>query len=185
MAGQDIESGPREPTWHIKVRGGSESLFKKCPTCGQRHAEPSYSVIRVKDEQYKEWQEMRNKGVEYGAGFVLAFIAAVAVFLLTVYLGTRVVKPVAFEWGFELLFLSAVGLAILTYLVLHLRMARYNDKVRAERLQRKVDFLKQFGGMSPDEVSTPDYGGGSNVKYMLLPEDIYEELSYDNYLEGT
>ncbi len=181
MAGQDIEPGPREPTWHIKQREGSEFLFKKCRECGQLLTEPSYAVIRTNDEQFGEWYQIGKEGEEYGIGFILAFPAAIAVFLLVIFGGGKLLEPFGQKWAFVVLSVLAFFLAVLTFLVSNHRMHSYNRKVRENRRQRKAEFLKQFGGMDPDEVGIPDSPG--RKKYVLVPAGIYDQLSYEKYLE--
>lgn len=73
----------------------------------------------------------------------------------------------------------------LVFYLLNRPVIRHNKAVLSERERLKNVFLKKFhekfGDLTPEEVATPYTWGGRNVKYILVPEGIQDELQYEDY----
>ncbi len=179
MAGQGIDPGPRQAAWIVKLRDGSEYIFRKCPGCGEFRPEPSHSVIRVKDEQFSEWYRIGERGREWDLGFPLSAVGIVMSMGVTFGAGLTLF-PEGREDNRTLLaiILACMVAGAITYLLTTHQMFRYNRKVRAGRREKKFEFLKELTELDPDQVGVPELIGRRQIAAVLIPEGIYDELSY-------
>ena len=183
MAGQGIESGPREAAWVIKPRERSEFLFRRCHDCGEIRSEPSHGVIRVNDEQFSEFCRIRKSRRGWDAGIPLSIVGCIAVVFSTFFGTAFLVDPVPTTKAFLLMSAGSVIVGAVTYFLTTHQMFRYNRRFIEEQREKEGKFLKPMTGLDPHQVGTPELVGCRRIRAVLVPEGIYDELSYVEYLD--
>ena len=173
MAGQGIPDTTSAPTpdWVIKGPG----LYRNCPRCGKIEDQRSHQVLRLSPAQYVEWKSIDTTRKLYDILLMVAFFGTIALMLGAMILGLKYIPDKPFVLGAIVL-----GVVAVMYFAVIRRMTNHNKDVLTYRHDRKTAFLEQFGGIKPENVTTPDQLHRGR-EYVLVPDGINDELEFDKF----